>query len=353
MAAIARNRKIIAAAALSSLLFLTGCAAGSGAEAPQIISLPVAARPGPGVVSAVSSGPVVAPGAAADMEAGSVAVIAGAVAAGGGGFAYEVSEAAAVPTNREIIVTGNVELAADDPVATSSQIASYVESIGGNVASRNEWRATPNSPGGASLSLRVPAGSLNSLIDHLANFGEVRSTWVNQWDVTEQAVDLDARINALQTSVTRLTQLMADAADTADLLNVERELSRRQADLDSLRASRADLAGRVQMSTLDLNIIPTASAVEVFQPHPGFLGGLERGWHALVSFARGFAVVIGAILPWLLALAVLGALLTPLVRWLRQRRRVQFRRVSQPEPDGPRIVLEQSRSAGLYHDDDD
>ena len=339
--------RIGATTALAAMLLVAGCSGGSGAASASLAMRPVGA-PQAEAAMAVPA----APGADAGFayEVGAVADM----VAGAGGVSMETPAAA----DREIIVTGNAELAADDPVATSSQIASYVESIGGTIASRNEWRPTPTSPGGASLSLRIPAGRLNSVIDALSQFGEVRSTWLNQWDVTEQAVDLDARINALQTSVTRLTQLMADAADTSDLLNVERELSRRQADLDSLRASRNDLSNRVAMSTLDLNIVPTPIAIQDADPHPGFLGGLQQGWRALVGFARGFAVVLGAILPWLIALGVLAAIIVPLIKWWRKRREAQYQakvanRTSGTIVSGQPIIREQPISHEQYRPDDD
>ena len=51
-------------------------------------------------------------------------------------------------------------------------------------------------------------------------------------------VDLDARIKALQTSVDRMTQLLAQATRIEDLLAIETQLSQRQAELDSLKAQR-------------------------------------------------------------------------------------------------------------------
>jgi hypothetical protein len=252
------------------------------------------------------------------------------------GFGYGETAAMApgsaipAPESREIIVSGNVEVEADDPAEASRLIVAYVESLGGTVSSRNEWRATPTHPGNANLSVRIPAASLNSAVESLSNFGVVRAVWLNQTDVTAQGADLDARIGALQTSVTRLTDLLANAENTSDLLDVERELSRRQAELDGLRAARADLTGRVQMSTLDISISPTPTAQREAEPYQGFLGGLQRGWRAFVSFIRGFTVVVGAMLPWLIALGVLAAIVTPLVRWWRKRRTLRSERGSVP-----------------------
>jgi len=235
------------------------------------------------------------------------------------GFAAGYAPAPTEVTDREIIMTGWAEIQADSPAGAATEISNYVESLGGHVASRREWQSSPGSPGGAELSLRIPAAQLNTVLTGLSGFGEVQSVSVESVDVTAQGADLDARISALQTSVTRLTELLATAAETADLLEVERELSMRQADLDALRASRATLSDQVAMSTLQVSIRATPTAEREAEPYPGFLGGIVRGWRAFVSFARGLAVVVGTVLPWLIAAGIVAALLTPLIRWLRSR----------------------------------
>jgi len=336
--------RLVAVLGVGTMLITAGC------SSPQnmVTTLPAVAtdsmREVPVVVPMPGGAPVAVPGAPPVGDLLASAESGAGMDSGFVGSPGEVSlEVVTNPADREIIVVGSAQLEADDPVATSGQIAAYVESIGGNISSRREWRATNWGAGGASLSLRIPAGSLNSVIDRLSQFGAVTSINVDQWDVTEQAVDLDARIAALQTSVTRLTELLATAGDTGDLLQVERELSRRQADLDSLRAQRADLTGRVQMSSLEVNIVPTPDAERLAEPYQGFFGGLQRGWRALVSFARGFAIVFGAVLPWLAALGVLTALIIPLVRWLR--RRFAARQSTRP--------VRYDREAQIFTEDDD
>jgi hypothetical protein len=330
-----------AAIALSAALLVSGCASSSNQAATM-----------PSVVM-----PVPAPGYAYDAGVASVADMAvGGAGSGSGESGLVTGSPMEVPgavseTDREIIVFGSLELVADDPIATSSQVAAYVESIGGTVSSRNEWRGTPNRPGNASLSVRIPAGKLNSAVESLRDFGEVRAIWLNQTDVTAQAIDLDARIEALQISVARLTQLLATAGDTGDLLQVERELSHRQADLDALRANRADLTNRVQMSTLDININPTPEAEREAEPYQGFVGGLHRGWQAFVAFTRGLAVAAGILLPWLITLGALAALVTALVKAWRKRaaKRREGRTIGYVEEPG---MAEQSHPVRIFTEDD-
>ena len=189
--------------------------------------------------------------------------------------------------NREIITRGSASVVAADPL----------EAAGGFVENRTETQATDRSSASAWLVVRVPSSAMTGFMAGLDQFGEVRSVDVGRQDVTQQGADLDARIEALQTSVRRLTELMEQSGSVEDLLSAERELTWRQSDLDSLRAQRSTLTDQVQMSTLEVNIWTEREAGPA--PRTGFLGGLQNGWDSLTGFGRGLLVAIGAALPWL------------------------------------------------------
>jgi len=274
-----------------------------------------------------------------ETDVAEVAVAAEAASSAMGGAAYQtpspVLVGAATEVNREVITTGDVSIRSDDPVAAAADVVRIVEGAGGRIDARNEQRPTDAFEGSAWLQVRIPSGEINNVIDELDAVGEVTDVGINRQDVTATGQDLDARIAALQTSTDRLQELLARSATTRDLLEIERELAARQADLDGLRAQRNTLSDQVAMSTLSINISPTATAPR--NTPRGFLGGLSSGWHALASFGRGLLVALGAALPWLVLLAALGWLGRFI--WLRVRRWLAVRRqvpAPQPlEPDNP------------------
>ena len=102
--------------------------------------------------------------------------------------------------------------------------------------------------------VRVPADELTGLLADLEDLGDVASVSVSRSDVTTTAVDLDARISALQTSVARLQALMDGAATTEALLAAEEALTERQEELESLQSQRALLADQVELSTLSVHL---------------------------------------------------------------------------------------------------
>ncbi|MFF2452153.1 DUF4349 domain-containing protein [Isoptericola sp. NPDC058082] len=268
------------------------------------------------VVTACSSGGADSGGGSSAVEADSAGAAADVGSAEQAADGSSVAESAAEPgaaAAREIVTTGRATVVADDPAAAATKLARLVEQAGGRVERRSETAATDDSAGSASLTVRLPSDRMTGAVEALDTLGTVESVDMDSTDVTGEGQDLDARIAALTTSTDRLRDLMKAAGSTEDLLQVEQELSERQADLDALTAQRQRLSDQVAMSTLDVEIVP--EPVAAAQSRGGFLGGLASGWGALVTTIQTVVLVLGVLLPWL-ALGGLGYLG---YRWLRGR----------------------------------
>lgn len=230
-------------------------------------------------------------------------------------------------TARQVVTTASTSLVVDAPADAAQEVSELAEDAGGRVDQRSEQTLDDGAGGEsavADLVLRVPSDELTDLLADLADLGEVDDVSVTRSDVTATAVDLDARISALQTSVTRLGSLMAGATTTDDLLAAEQVLSDRQGELESMQAQRADLADQVELSTLQVHLAqePAGTAGP-----DGFLGGLQAGWLSLVTALGALVVVLGVLLPWLVVGGVLtAAVLVPLRR---------ARRRTAPAPQAP------------------
>ncbi len=140
-------------------------------------------------------------------------------------------------------------------------------------------------------------------------------------DVTLKVADVESRLKSAQESLESLRTLLKKADTIGQVLQVEREISTREADLESLQAQQKELAAQVSMATLSLQLVgPAAEVVDPVEEPAGFLGGLKSGWNALVSFTKIALTVIGALLPWLLFASPLIALVVWRVRRDRARR---------------------------------
>lgn len=236
----------------------------------------------------------------------------------GGGSEGDVA-AEPAPGQRQVIVTAHASVVVDDPAAAADAVAALADDAGGRVEGREEYAPVgTGEPGSSTLVLRVPSGELSAVLDDLDDLGEVHSISQTEEDVTGTVQDLDARIAALETSTARLLEIMTEATDTRDLLAVEAELSERQAQLEALQSQRDGLANQVAMATLTVTL--DATPIAPAEARGGFLGGLEAGWGALVSFLATALVVIGALLPWAVAIGVPATLVVVLLRRRRARR---------------------------------
>jgi hypothetical protein len=163
----------------------------------------------------------------------------------------------------------------------------------------------------------VPASALTGVLADLENLGDVEDVSVSRSDVTTTAVDLDARIAALGTSVARLQDLMGGAATTEDLLDAEEALAERQQQVESLRSRRALLADSVDLSALSVHLEPFGVAPA--GGPDGFLDGIGTGWRALLSALGAAAVVLGVLLPWAPVVVLGAAAVVVPIRTVRRR----------------------------------
>lgn len=217
-------------------------------------------------------------------------------------------------SERSVISTGDLSLEVDDVVSARDQVVATIEGMGGHVESQqlNGREATSGY-----LTVRVPAAQFDRAVDSLSEIGTVLNDSRSSQDVTMQHVDLQARVNALEASIDRLTELMRDASSTADLLQAEEALSQRQAERDSLTSQLMSLENEIDESTIWVSL-ETKSAL------PGgpanFWDGLGAGWASLVAAASGALVLLGVLLPWFVVVGIIALGVIWVVRSSRKRK---------------------------------
>ncbi|MFC4124848.1 DUF4349 domain-containing protein [Nocardia rhizosphaerae] len=230
--------------------------------------------------------------------------------------------------NRKEVITGSIDITADDPIGAAATITEQVRAVDGRIDSRTEQPGTDDRTPRAVLSVRVPADKTDAFITGLGGVGTVTRVSTNRDDVTMQWQDLDARISALQASVDRLRALMAGATNTADLIDAEEALASRQGELDSLTAQKRSLDDQVALSTLTITL--TADDKRAPGDPDNFFDGIVAGWNSLIDWLQDAIVFAGKAVPWLGFLAVLGG-----ACWLILRTVLRRRRPPAPEPAAP------------------
>jgi hypothetical protein len=121
----------------------------------------------------------------------------------------------------------------------------------------------------ADLTIRIPAESFQTAISSLEALGKVTRRNVEGEDVTEQYIDVEAKLKNNIALRDRLKQLLEKAVNVKDILAIEAELNRVQTDIDSLEGRIKSLKGQVDYATVNLHLKR--------KPIPGPLGCLFKG----------------------------------------------------------------------------
>jgi uncharacterized protein DUF4349 len=218
---------------------------------------------------------------------------------------------------RSLVRTAQLSVEAEDPVAVTRRVRAAVAGVAGSVAQES------STDSGAQLTVRVPADRLDRLIDSIAGLGHVTNRTAQVVDATEDVVDLDARVASQRASVDRVRALLAQANSIGDVVAIESELTRREADLDSLTGRLNALKDQVALSTLTVDV-ERAPVTTSESPQPtGFTAGLAAGWDGLKTAAVVAGAVVGFLLPFLPVLAVVLGLFWVGRRVARTRRTPQ------------------------------
>ncbi len=230
---------------------------------------------------------------------------------------------------RSLIYSGSITVEVESVVQAADEAIALATGIGGYVAGDNRTILEDSSQ--ATLVLRVPADRFTSTLDSLARLGDEQSRLVQAEDVTEQLVDLDARIATQQASLDRVRDLLARAQTIGEIVSLENELTQRQAELDSLLQRRETMSGLVALATITVVLHgPSGPEATDDEPETGFLAGLRAGWKGFLASVKVVLTVAGWLLPW--AIAIGGPVW--LVLWIA-RRRHRSRRAPTPPPAMP------------------
>jgi len=215
---------------------------------------------------------------------------------------------------RSLVRTAQLSVDADDPVAATRRVRAAVVGAAGTVSQES------STDSGAQLTIRVPADRLDQLIDSIAGLGHVTNRTSQVVDATEDVVDLGARVASQRASVDRVRALLSEARSIGDVVAIESELTRREADLDSLTGRLNALKDQVALSTLVVDV-EKAPITKTDPPQPnGFLAGLAAGWEGLQAAASATGAVVGFLVPFLPVVAVLLGLVWVGRRIARTRR---------------------------------
>jgi hypothetical protein len=187
----------------------------------------------------------------------------------------------------------------------------------------------------AFIVVRVPAAKYQAFIDEAAKLGKVLIQTESTDDVTQQHIDLTARLDNLKAEEARLREFFAKAKNVTEMLQIENELSRVRGEIESMAAQVAYLERQAAMATV---------TIELSEPKPLVRpGGVDWGvGKALTDSIRAFVgtlnvliVMLGPILALGLFIVLPAVLIARLVWRIVVKRRAARAGVAPVTPQGP------------------
>ncbi len=223
---------------------------------------------------------------------------------------------------RLIIRTADMSVVVPDTEKAMTTIAQMADDNGGWVVSSNVFQYDETAKTG-NMMVRIPSQGFQSFIDAVQHMSvEVTRISTSGQDVTEEYVDLSARLENLEATAARVRNFLDEAKDVEDALAVNQELSRLEGEIEVLKGRIKYLEQSSAFSTVSIDLTPDilSQPIEVggWQPQGVARDALE----SLIAALQTLIDIAIWLLIFLLPIAlIIGIPLWLLVRFIRRRRR--------------------------------
>lgn len=214
--------------------------------------------------------------------------------------ANQSSNTASVLQEQKLIKEGSLSFEADSIHRAEQIIRTTIKKYNGYVS--DEWSESYHYRDEIHLTLRIPAKNFEQVITDLSNgIGPYANKNITAKDVSEEYIDLTARIQTKKDTEQRYRELLQKANSVADILEIEDHITELRSDIESLEGRLRYLSDQVAMSTLSVEVYRT----KLYDPQSDrnqFADGLENGWDGLVQFfvilTNGWPLLLFGIALW-------------------------------------------------------
>jgi len=236
------------------------------------------------------------------------------------------SQSVAEAMNRKILRNAELTLEVSDPGTAQRKITSIAESLGGFVVlSESKQRQSEGKQDlVVNVVVRIPAQQFDAALNEIRSQGtSVIQEKATGQDVTEEYIDLEARIRTQKALELQFLEIMKQANKVADALEVQRQIADVRTEIEKLEGRKRFLENRATLSTITVNLqTPTPIVVST----SGFGRNIREAVAdsitvagAIVLFLIRFVIVM---IPILVLIILPGALLARFI--YRRSKRMQL-----------------------------
>ncbi len=216
-----------------------------------------------------------------------------------------------LPVERKLIKEGYVVFETDDMEASRQQILQSVEKYEGYISSDEAHNYSGRLSN--TIVIRVPAEHFDALLaEATQGISKFDSKNITTKDVTEEFLDIEARLRTKKELESRYLELLKKAKSVSEVLEVERQIGQLRAEIESIEGRLKYLKNRVSYSTLSITFYKNIPGQTAFGKK--FKKGFKNGWENLIWFFVGIVNI------WPFVLLAI-ALIFGIRAWRRKRRK--------------------------------
>jgi hypothetical protein len=152
-------------------------------------------------------------------------------------------------TGQLIIRRASIDLSVKGTAQAASQITTTVARYSGYVVSTSAQDEKYTR-----FVVKVPSDKLDAFVADIAIVGEVTSKSVSARDVTEEVIDIDAKLKNLRVLRERYRALLAQTKNITEILEIEKELNRLQTDIDTIAGKQKALKNDAELVEVHIDL---------------------------------------------------------------------------------------------------
>lgn len=240
---------------------------------------------------------------------------------------------ATTETAQKIIYRADMQMESTDFDGARQNLMAAVEANGAWMEYSHLSGSAEDQDRYANYRVRVPADNYTAFLAQVGEAGNVLSLNESAENVTSSYIDLQARITSLENQRDRLNELAASAETTADLLEIENQLSDVQYQLESYTQQMRALEGQITYSTVEIYLNEVATLTPSGTTFGARLAAaFTGGWNGFVAFVQGTVLALVYLWPLLIVAVAVAVLIRVLARRHRARHPKPPRPASSPAP---------------------
>jgi hypothetical protein len=241
----------------------------------------------------------------------------------------EKAEEASAALDRKIIRNADLTMEVSSTTDTQHRIVSIAEALGGFVVTSEAKQRDSNEQKNRTLDIklvvRIPENHFGAALDQIRSLtSNLTEEKVSGQDVTEEFIDLEARIRTQKALEAQFLQIMKQTGKIVDALEVQRQIAEVRSDIERLEGRKRFLENRSSLSTITVNIVAPKPMVVV--PTSGFQRSVRDAVSESVDVGSGivlfFVRFVIVMIPISLFLLLPGGLL--LRYFIRRAKRMRL-----------------------------